>query len=308
MDQSLAQRARQLLREQKTEWGLLARGYESLASVRVKTFSFDGFCVKLQFNPGRIASSVAKVDEQSIRQRKCFLCPANLPREQRGIDCGEGYTLLCNPFPIFPEHFTIPHRDHRPQRILESFDSMLRLARELADGYVVFYNGPRSGASAPDHLHLQAGSKGFMPIDDDAQLVGSETYLRRGFVLESNDAGEMVAHFTRLYRAMEAVSDDADEPMLNVLAYYDVPRAGLWRVVVLPRGKHRPGCFFAEGDARIVLSPGTVDMGGMVISVVERDFERITEQVLRQMFAEVTISPEKFARVREQVERDGQGR
>jgi len=304
MTASLAQRARQLLQEQKSEWELLARGYQSLASVRVRNFEFDGFCVKLQFNPGRIASSVAKVDEKSIRQRKCFLCPANLPREQRGIDCGEGYTLLCNPFPIFPEHFTIPHRDHRPQRILESFGSMLRLARELADGFVVFYNGPRSGASAPDHLHLQAGSKGFMPIDGEAHLVGSERYLRRGFVLESDDAGLLSEQFGRLYRVMESVAGDADEPMLNVLAYYDVPRAGSWRVIVLPRGKHRPSFFFAEGDAKLVLSPGTVDMGGMVISVVERDFERITEPVLREMFAEVTISTDQFVKLKQLFERD----
>jgi hypothetical protein len=294
MSASLAQQARQLLEQQKSDWGLLARGYESLASVRVRSFGFDGFSVKLQFNPGRIASSVAKVDEKSIRERKCFLCPENLPREQRAIDCGEGYSLLCNPFPIFPEHFTIPNRDHRPQRILESFGSMLRLARELADGYVVFYNGPRSGASAPDHLHFQAGNKGFMPIDADAQLVGEAKYLRRGFVLESDDANRLGAQFARLYQAMSSLRAGGDEPMMNVLAYHDVPSAGWWRVIVLPRAKHRPGFYFADGDERLLLSPGAVDMGGVVISVIERDFNRITKEHLLQLFEEVTLPAKQF--------------
>jgi hypothetical protein len=298
---SLADRARELLREQKSEWDLLKRGYESLASVRTRTFQFDGFEVKLQFNPGRFASSAARVDDKSIRERKCFLCDANRPKEQRGLDCGGGYTLLCNPFPIFPEHFTIAHREHRPQRILDCFGDMLRLARDLSDGYCVFYNGPRSGASAPDHLHLQAGNKNFMPIDTDLHKVAFDRYLRRYFYFESCEEDYLIDGLTRVCSAMQSVTACTDEPMMNVIAYYGVPKAGWWRTVIFPRGKHRPAAYFAEGDAELLLSPGTVDMGGVLIVVREHDFERITREDVARIYDEVTLPATQFDAVAEMI-------
>src|SRR3954452_8077902 len=135
-----ADQAHALLEQQKQSWDQCRRGYETLATVRSRTFDLDGSRIVAQFNPGRIASSTAKTDAKSIAERKCFLCPANLPTEQGAIEFAEdpNYLILVNPFPIFPEHFTIPHKDHTPQRIADTFPTMLALAKALASRFTVF--------------------------------------------------------------------------------------------------------------------------------------------------------------------------
>jgi hypothetical protein len=156
-----------LLRQQRSTWDMLRNGYAGLEQVRTRVLPFDGIRIEIQYNPGRITSASAKVDPKSIRDRKCFLCPANLPPEQRGLVLEGDYLLLCNPFPILPEHFTIPHRAHVPQRIGQAFGAFLSMSRSLGPDDSVFYNGPACGASAPDHLHFQAGTAGFMPIEHE---------------------------------------------------------------------------------------------------------------------------------------------
>ena len=171
---SIADCAFQLLQQQRSTWELLRTGYEGLSRVQTRQFRFGGYQVRVQFNPGRLTSSAARVDDRSIRERTCFLCLQNLPEQQRGIPYGDRFMILCNPFPIFPEHFTIPHRDHVPQRIEGRIGLLLGLARDLAPRYTVFYNGPRCGASAPDHLHFQAGSRQFMPIEGQYARLRAE--------------------------------------------------------------------------------------------------------------------------------------
>ena len=179
-DKSLAGRAKALLSEQKETWAMCAGGYKSLDSVKVKIFEFENCKIKVQFNPGRITSSAAKVDPKSIKERKCFLCLKHLPEEQKGLRNGNDYILLCNPFPIFPEHFTIPNVNHLQQAIGgKPFGDMLDLAREMASRYTIFYNGPKCGASAPDHMHFQAGDSNFM----DKVLVYTELYQNKGACL-----------------------------------------------------------------------------------------------------------------------------
>src|SRR5688572_8308338 len=173
----LAARARALLDEQKREWAMLREGSSALDHVQTRNVPLNGFSFRLQFNPQRLASTAAKVDARAVAQRKCFLCPANLPREQRSIAVGEDYLILCNPFPIFPQHFTIPHRKHLPQRVADAFGVMLDLARAMRDRYTVFYNGPRCGASAPDHLHFQAGDKGFMTIENEYDRIKGDAIV-----------------------------------------------------------------------------------------------------------------------------------
>jgi hypothetical protein len=304
----LAVQAKKLLDEQIGEWSLLRDNVAALSRVRARTIQLDDFALKIQFNPARITSTAAKTDSKSIAERKCFLCDANRPPEQRGVPFGDDYLVLCNPFPIFPEHFTIPHRAHRPQRIRESFGDLLDLARAMRPRYTVFYNGAKCGASAPDHLHFQAGDRGFMTIEGEYERLKGDPIVRtktlkafapdslRPFIaLESADRGPLTAAFESLYRNLNNIAADPDEPMMNILAWHD---AGEWRVIILPRLKHRPSFYFAEGDEKILLSPASVDLGGVCIVPLEHDFQKLDRPLLEQMLREVMLPPEPFARLR----------
>ena len=218
---------------QLAEWEFARRNFEALRRIETKTFDLDGFSIRVQFNPARIVSSAAKVDAASVVARKCFLCSENQPPEQRGLPWGDGYRVLVNPYPIFARHFTIPAAEHVPQSIADRYGDMLALAR-CFDREVVFYNGPRCGASAPDHAHFQAVGKGAMPLEAEVGRFATEKvleasgaaayairdYLRGGFVIRSADASAAAACFGKLYEALEVLPADA-EPMMNVLTWYD---------------------------------------------------------------------------------------
>lgn len=296
----------QLLKAQKVEWELAAKNFAGLANVQDREFQFDGFTVKVQFNPGRIISSAAKVDKQSIEKRPCFLCEANRPKEQRGINFG-AFSVLVNPFPIFPEHFTIPTCAHTPQQIRVNFYHMLDLAQAM-QGYTVFYNGPKCGASAPDHFHFQAGNSGFMPIDDEIDILKKmygqkltnknidlwkiKDGLRNFLVLESADKESLTSEFYKVYHALELrYQDTEEEPMMNILASYN---RNVWRILVFPRALHRPWQYFAEGDKNILLSPASVDMGGVLITPLEKDFKKITKEDIQNIIGQVLLNEKDF--------------
>ncbi len=310
----LAARARALLTAQKKTWELLRNGYASLKSVQTREYTLDGCSIVLQYNPGRIRSSGAKVDAKSIAERPCFLCHANLPPEQLGIAYENDYILLCNPYPIFHEHFTIPHREHRPQRIEPAFGAMLRLSRDLGRLYTVFYNGPKCGASAPDHMHFQAGEKKFMPLSREyarlkahgATILADRPDLkawafdghRTMISIESPDEATLAAAFDRFCKAFHEVAPGHDEPMMNVLADYD---HGAWRVIIFPRSRHRPSFYFAEDSEKMLLSPASVDIAGVCVTPVERDFTKVTTAHLAQMFDEVCLRGQPFHRLTERL-------
>jgi hypothetical protein len=268
----------QLFRQQLAAWELARIGYRALRRVKVKTLYVDGHRYLVQFNPARMASSAARVDPQSIRERPCFLCADHRPKEQRGLLFKDRYTILVNPYPIFPRHLTVPAVEHTPQRIAGRFDDMLDLAREL-DSFVVFYNGPKCGASAPDHFHFQAGNKGFLPIE--CEWEGND----RGLRIESENRQEMLDRFQQHYEALPRPTGD-DEPMLNILTWYG---DGRWTVCLFPRKKHRPACYSAEGEAKRLISPAAVDMGGVFITPLEKDFDRMTAQDVAGILDEVTL-------------------
>ncbi len=352
-ESDLADASYALLKQQHATWPMLQKGASTLGSVIVREIEFDGFSMKLQFNPGRIVSSAAKVDAKTIAERKCFLCLNHLPNEQKGIVArgesfgtdeaisglshtssdqmrGEShgadetvsnasnYVILVNPFPIFSEHFTIPHRLHVPQRILGSIPAMLDITSQVGSRYSLFYNGPRCGASAPDHLHFQAGDFGFMTIDhswpslveqhgqwvresDQIRVAKVDDGLRRFFVIESDDKTQALVEFTRIYHAFENLNpllhpgvNDLEEPMVNVLTSY---RDGTWRIIVFLRKKHRPNQFFLEGDDQILFSPASVDFGGVCITPVQKDFESITRDNLTDMFNQLSIPAELFKKL-----------
>jgi hypothetical protein len=307
---------RELLRTQKESWPRLRQGYDGLDRVTSRRMEFDGVTIRLEYNPARIVSTSAPVDERSVRERKCFLCTANLPPAQRGILYGEDHIILCNPFPIFREHFTIPHRQHTPQRINGMFGRFLALARDLHPRYTVLYNGPRSGASAPDHQHFQAGERGFLEIEPEyvrligggrtlagdagSRVIAVDDGLRRWFAIEGGHAGRVSAAFDRIALSLSAGAQTPDEPMMNILAWY---AEGKWSVLVFPRARHRPSFYFAEGDARIMISPAGTDCGGVCVTPVEKDFDRLTPETVRQMYGEIMIAPDLFASACDRVQR-----
>ena len=298
-----SKKARELIREQIGEWDLAAKNYASLKKVKVKAFDYGDYHIDIQFNPERIISSAAKVDTKSIEARPCFLCEKNLPAQQRGLYFKNEYIVLVNPFPIFPEHLTIPHISHTDQRISGNFGSMLELAAEL-DDFVLFYNGPKCGASAPDHLHFQAGIKGFLPIETDflnkkcckeIRRIGSVTIshwpdYQRGIIsLNSKNRENLIKCFNLVYSKLQILQPDEVEPMLNILALFE---QGEWIIHIFPRTLHRPVQYFATGEKQFILSPASVDMGGVLITPREEDFTKISKEDIRDIFNQVCLEPQ----------------
>jgi hypothetical protein len=308
--EDLGAAAHQLLIDNMQAWDMLRRNVEELRRVRVKTFPFDGFSIKAQFNPARLASVSAATDPSAILRRRCFLCDANRPPEQQELDLGDDFKLLCNPYPILPEHFTIIHIAHRKQRAMNLLRSMLISARGMAGRYTVFYNGPQCGASAPDHLHYQAGTLGFMPIDEDYDRIkrplgrrhGAAFFagecLRRFIAVESSDLDALETAFAVFHEKYHALQPNEPEPMMNIACNH---RDGRWRIIIFTRIKHRPDFYFAQDHSRMMLSPGAVDMGGMVVVPREEDFDRLTVEHIREMYEQVSLPHEMFQQLQERL-------
>ncbi len=308
---------RALLESQLEEWEQAKNNYNALSGVTVKEVLLNGFPVKVQFNPARIVSSAAKVDAESIRERECFLCAANRPGVQRGIGykgkAGD-YEVLINPFPIFPEHLTIPDKKHVNQAIGDygdicgRFEDMLDIAA-LLDDYVLFYNGPKCGASAPDHMHFQAGNKGFLPVEADfarlpkthiyktggADVYSLEKYMRGALLIEASDKRRAIELFNKIY-SLVPVKEGEWEPMMNMLCWSEKCSGGerRWNIVIFIREKHRPSCYFAEGDANILLSPASVDMGGVFITPLEKDYNKIGDEEIERIVDEIFVPGERM--------------
>ena len=267
--------------QQKT-WPALSDAGRKLASVQTREIDCGNYLVTLQFNPARKVSSGAAVDAQSIRKRPCFLCVENLPPGQRGILYRKEYLILCNPAPIFSSHFTVSTLSHQPQAIDQALPSLLRLSADGWPDFAVFYNGPAAGASAPDHLHFQMVPAGALPflnflagLPKNRQV--SPVRYSRGFdrsiiVLESADEKALAARFLRLLAAVRKALRTNDEPMLNVVSVFT---GSVWRLVVFLRGRHRPSAYFAAGLKRIFVSPGAIDMAGVLITPHREDFKRL---------------------------------
>jgi hypothetical protein len=308
---TLSEKMNALLKQQYQTWELLAQNYKGLENVKIKNFDFVDYVVKVQFNPSRITSSAAKVDDASIKARKSFLHYNNLPKEQKGIVFNKEYLILCNPYPIFKEHFTIPVIEQTPQTILGKYNDFLLLTKEISDRYVVFYNGPKCGASAPDHMHFQAGNKHFMPIDteyvgiiskfgkeelnkDGIKIYSVSKYLRNFISIESNNLNKAEKYFYKVVDCIKEVTQDEAEPMLNILGYYN---NDTWTTLIFPREKHRPTYYFEEGDKNILLSPASVDMGGVCITPLEKDFNKITKEEIIDIYGQVSLNSNKFLQV-----------
>lgn len=284
-------------------WTDARHRFRDLKHVETRQFSDQ---LKLQWNPARIVSTGAKIDKKTLGERPCFLCDKNRPKEQMSKQIDEKFHLLVNPFPILPVHFTIPARKHQPQLIYKNYGEMHRFI-SLHSELMVFYNGPKCGASAPDHLHFQAGTNGILPLqtnwqrlsrnltdiislNDEEKISVVRDFIVPAFVIISKSAESDEALFRRLYKAMPQRGDET-EPMMNIISW----RKGEEFIsVVIPREKHRPEAYFAEGDAQFVVSPGALDMSGLIITPREEDFRKLTEEKALSLLQECGVSEEKM--------------
>ena len=309
-DQSLEARVAALIDQQCDTWPQLAEASAMFAEIVTKRVIVQESEVVIQLNPRRIRSTAASVDKSSVEKRRCFLCPENLPEEEKGIAYGDDLILLCNPFPVLEHHLSIVHRDHVPQQIEGNAGVLLSLAHDLGSSYFVWYNGPECGASAPDHLHFQASSRALLPIEENLYegepvLLEDCSYCEetakntfelftlggcgRSVVVFRGGKREEVAYWVDEVIKELAFQADKDEPLINIVCTYD-PK--LWTVYLFPRSRHRPASFYAEGEARLTVSPGAIEMAGVVVVPEPTHFDRIDGERIAGIFAEVSMNPE----------------
>ncbi len=313
----------ELLREQRQHWPLFARGEQALQDLQRRPVTRQATStdadapiaqanaqlsaqVIVQANPRRKVSSAAKLDAKSIAARPCFLCEGNLPAEERGLLYDGRCFVVANPFPIVRGHLSIPYLQHQPQRLRGHIDDMLGLAASLP-GHLVFYNGPRCGASAPDHLHFQAcprdeiiGLQALQNIrwpqanDDDSQVqhLALRWPARRALLLRSQRAQALSLALQRSLDLLAELLHEEDEAMVNVFAWQ---QDGGWTALIFPRQRHRPDCFYAEGEQQILVSPGALDMAGLMVVADSEHFLRIDDDKVCKIYAQVSLDGERFA-------------
>ena len=296
-------------------WEEAYHHFKDLNSIAQKELSYGENVIRLQHNPKRIASTSAKIDEQSIKERACFLCEENRPQQQIVKLLDSKFTLLLNPFPILPMHFTVPARKHQPQRILNHYDEIYRLLALYPD-MMVFYNGPKCGASAPDHLHFQMGTSGILPLQNDWKRLekGIEIvlalnehesigiindFLIPAFCIQSKHKDTALTLFKYLYDALIPFYKDEVEPMLNCIAWHESETD---ICVVIPRRKHRPNCYNEKGSKQFTISPGALDMAGLVIMPIAEQFERITAQQAAEVLQECALTPNELKVIVENIQ------
>lgn len=313
----------QFFDSQKKVWPLAGKRYEQLKDVQVKNLEKNNCRLLVQFNPARIDSTGAKVDAETIRRRPCFLCEINRPEEQKSKPMLKKYQLLVNPNPILPRHFTIPLRHHRQQQIKDYYEDMMDIVAKLGD-MLVFYNGPHCGASAPDHMHFQAVDRGIVPLerdwmehyffnrsrvwpiteeetleaismketDEDTGVFSLRNYVCPGIVIITRTPRANKSLFDKVYEALP-IPEGHYEPMMNILAWIQpslLDHSPRFVSIIIPRSKHRPDCYFKKGKERMLVSPGALDMAGMLITPCEEDFRKVDEEKAVDIIQECGIS------------------
>lgn len=311
MSLSLSAQVKKLFEEQLPVWEQCRLAYEGFAQNRMKKLIINGMEFTAQWNPGRIISTTAKVDAQSIQSRACFLCDANRPPEQNSIPV-RGYKILVNPFPIFPVHYTVVNQNHVPQRIAGDFEHFLYFTREFGEELVTLYNGPHCGASAPDHAHFQAGTKSHLPIAkqlpslksasachnvDSAEVRFVDDSIRKFVLIEGQNEKDVHAAFEKVYAALVKEHPGQDEPLMNIVSLWE---DAAYHVIIYVREKHRPSCYFAEDESKMIFSPATIDISGATVLPREEDFNRATPELIGTALKEVFVNAEKLAAIEKQ--------
>jgi hypothetical protein len=291
MRSSLAEGVDGLIASQAASWPLLARGLAGLRESRTRAVRAGTSEVLLRHVPHRMKSTTAAVDPESVARRPCFLCRENLPPEEQGLDAGDGFTAYCNPFPVLEKHLTIVHAEHRPQAIAGRLAALAALAEALP-GFFVLYNGPECGASAPDHLHFQACAVDVFPIGGETRACAGPAVAlggRRLFLLRDADANRLAARLERLIQLLAELTGKRDEPLVNLCVLRE---KGGFRAFCFPRAKHRPRAY---ETGELTVSPAAIDLSGVLVVPLERDFARIGGDEVAAVFDEVSLAPDLFA-------------
>jgi len=295
-DAPLAERIDALLADQRVRWPALAEGEASLAALQSKSLETADGRVVVQANPGRRRSTHAKVDPQAIAARPCFLCPENMPPEERGI-AWRDLVILPNPYPILPRHCTIPSRQHAPQRLTGRVAMLLELATAAGPTLAVFYNGPRCGASAPDHFHFQACAAEALPVlaavaaDPPRRRQARTSFGRNFLVLAGSDLNEVATDLRAALDLLGAQAGPGEEPMVNLLA---AMVEGRLVAVLFPRAAHRPRCYGADEPLTVAVSPAALEMAGLLVVADPAHIDRIDGAVARQIYEDVSLAAGPF--------------
>jgi ATP adenylyltransferase/5',5'''-P-1,P-4-tetraphosphate phosphorylase II len=301
----LANEAAGLLEMQLEEWEFLKANYEKLADIIAKEIRYEDYKFIALHNPERIKSTAADVSDSGIKNRKCFLCKENLPVEQRGIVYDKKYYLLCNPYPVVGKHYTIVKLKHMPQQIVGNIEDLLDLTRQMSKYFTLFYNGPKCGASAPDHMHFQAIEKKKMPLEDDFKklisdsrnfridksrisITAAETYPGKPVIVESEHKGEILKAFRTILNGLKKIYEPKEEPMINIVSTYE---GNKWSLFIFPRREHRPAEFYS---GELIVSPAALDMAGLVIVPRKEDFDKIDRDKLIDIYKQVSFTKEYY--------------
>jgi len=287
-----------LMSRQQRAWLQLAQGIDSLARAKTRSVRIDWFDIDIRHIPHRLTSTAAPVDRESVAKRPCFLCADNLPIEEEGVQFGEDFTIYCNPFPIVAKHLTIAHKKHCQQRIANQFGTMLDLAATLP-GYFVIYNGPDCGASAPDHMHFQAGSRALLPIVKDTVGLTGVTipnYVRNAFLFRGSVRSALIERMDLAIELLAVTTGRRLEPLVNIAVFHE---RGEWVIHLFPRAKHRPEVFYT---GELTVSPAAIDLCGIFVVPLANDFERITGEAIAAIFEEITLPYVQFREVAEMLE------
>lgn len=280
-------------------WNEAKKNYEALNRVRRRTMTMGDLPVSVQCNPARARSTSADVSAKTISERPCFLCAKNRPKEQLAGTAIPDFEILINPYPILPVHFTIASKEHAPQSAMPlemvDFVNMLPLC-------AAFFNGASAGASAPDHLHFQAVLKEELPLLHQVELRHTHEMAA---VVPSADLGDFPMGFISIIirpdlTGMEllasvpkwgGVTEDAhkNSTLVNNIVWKD--SSGLLRILVFPRKTHRPKCYHSQREDKRLVSPGALDMAGLIITPAEGDFERLTASEIQNIYEEVGLTP-----------------